>query len=636
MSEVVAVRTNQAVSNKKAAWKAAHADQQWKIFTDLDTQDEAEMLQLAVFLQTLMEHVPGIQANTRQSSRHLEGPDELEDDEGVVQLSSISINGGRQISGDIQDFALPKGNLTPELAEQIVEVYRQGGRLSEKSVQKILRLAYRRLKTAPNTTKLHIGPGERLTVVGDIHGQLPDLLHILDESGMPSATNKYVFNGDFVDRGPHGVEVICILLALNAAMPDWVVLNRGNHEDHAICCVYGFQRECKEKYRNDLIFGMFVEVFRYIPLVTVANDQLLVIHGGLFHDEDVEISVLDEIDRTDYVPKPAVPYPLVLQGLDAEGQRREYLKQLQRDALWSDPQPQNGNAPNPRGAGVVFGPDVTRRFLQRNNLAMVIRSHECVRTGFELPYPGDDEPILATIFSASNYGGSGNEGAYMVFTTNPVPDCTAIGTMFYKTFHYKTADTFRSLEATNQTSLHGLVLKRRAQLYHEFQKVDTEGTGLVTKQQWADIMLAVTEVQIRWTGTLSVIMPDDAIVDDKIDYHKFLQTFHLKMQRSGKDEADLMMDAMYANRAKLEAIFHFFDTDGNGTISREEFRTGCDFLNQTIPADLQLKDYDHILDMMDFDANNEIDINEFFEVFRIIDAKDGSVDGNLDLAKQHK
>ena len=113
---------------------------------------------------------------------------------------------------------------------------------------------------------------------------------------------------------------------------------------------------------------------------------------------------------------------------------------------------------------------------------------------------------------------------------------------------------------------------------------------------------------------MSVIVPDDAIIDDDIDYHKFLQTFHLKLQRSGRDESDVMMDALYANRSKLEAIFHFFDTDGNGTISREEFRTGCDFLNQTIPADLQLKNYDHILDMMDFDANNEIDINEFFEV----------------------
>ena len=87
----------------------------------------------SVYLDNVLdptEHVPGIQDTTTQSSRHLEGTDDLDDDESVVQLSSISINGARQISGDIQDFALPKGNLTPELAEQIVEVYRQGGRVS--------------------------------------------------------------------------------------------------------------------------------------------------------------------------------------------------------------------------------------------------------------------------------------------------------------------------------------------------------------------------------------------------------------------------------------------------------------------------------------------------------------------------
>jgi len=74
------------------------------------------------------------------------------------------------------------------------------------------------------------------------------------------------------------------------------------------------------------------------------------------------------------------------------------------------------------------------------------------------------------------------------------------------------------------------------------------------------------------------------------------------------------MDAMYAQRTKLEAIFHYFDRDGNGTISRSEFHQGCNLLNTTLPPEQQLTDYDHILDLMDFDQSDSIDINEFFEV----------------------
>lgn len=100
-------------------------------------------------------------------------------------------------------------------------------------------------------------------------GQLSDLLHIIDSCGMPSAQNRYLFNGDFVDRGAYGVEVMCVLLALHAAMPEYVTLNRGNHEDYAICTAYGFQLECYEKY-GELMFGMFVEVFQVIiPLAAV-------------------------------------------------------------------------------------------------------------------------------------------------------------------------------------------------------------------------------------------------------------------------------------------------------------------------------------------------------------------------------
>lgn len=53
--------------------------------------------------------------------------------------------------------------------------------------------------------------------------------------------------------------------------------------------------------------------------------------------------------------------------------------------------------PNPRGAGILFGPDITAHFLDYNDLSMVVRSHECVEEGFDLPFEDDMEDSCATV-----------------------------------------------------------------------------------------------------------------------------------------------------------------------------------------------------------------------------------------------
>jgi len=121
-----------------------------------------------------------------------------------------------------------------------------------------------------------------LKIVGDIHGQYCDLLRLFEYGGFPPEAN-YLFLGDYVDRGPNGLETICLLLAYKIKYPENFFMLRGNHESAAINRIYGFYEECKERY-GVKVWKSFNDVFNCLPLGAIIEDKILCIHGGLSPD----------------------------------------------------------------------------------------------------------------------------------------------------------------------------------------------------------------------------------------------------------------------------------------------------------------------------------------------------------------
>ena len=110
-------------------------------------------------------------------------------------------------------------------------------------IEQIIAEAEALLRAEPNVLTID-GP---VTIVGDIHGQFDDLLEIFRISP-PPPHQKFLFLGDYVDRGYKSIECVVHLLELKIRYPGSVFLLRGNHETRAITQVYGFCDECLRKF----------------------------------------------------------------------------------------------------------------------------------------------------------------------------------------------------------------------------------------------------------------------------------------------------------------------------------------------------------------------------------------------------
>lgn len=215
-----------------------------------------------------------------------------------------------------------------------------------------------------------------ITICGDIHGQFFDLTEKLFPLGGEIATSRYLFLGDFVDRGNHSVETIALLLCYKIRFPANITLIRGNHESRNTTLTYGFYDEILQKYGNVNIWHIINDVFDLFPISAVVSEKIFAVHGGLSPD----LPYIDSI-RTLY--------------------RREEVPQIgpKCDLMWSDPEEIDGWAVNPRGSGWIFGESIVSEFCHLNEISIVVRSHQLAEEGYKIWF----EDNFVTVWSAPNY-----------------------------------------------------------------------------------------------------------------------------------------------------------------------------------------------------------------------------------------
>jgi serine/threonine protein phosphatase 1 len=140
-------------------------------------------------------------------------------------------------------------------------------------------------------------------VIGDVHARLKLLDQLIRDVPWDIKTDKIVFLGDLIDRGPDAREVVDRVLELADANPNVVVL-RGNHEQMLLDCLdyqdlqwlipenggirtlesYGFNLTMLEDISDIQIPEDHEQFFRSLPFFH-EDEQAIYVHAGLIPGE---------------------------------------------------------------------------------------------------------------------------------------------------------------------------------------------------------------------------------------------------------------------------------------------------------------------------------------------------------------
>jgi diadenosine tetraphosphatase ApaH/serine/threonine PP2A family protein phosphatase len=237
-------------------------------------------------------------------------------------------------------------------------------------------------------------PSGEALVVGDLHGDLASLTYILNDSGFTRKMAEHkdalvVFLGDYGDRGEFSTEVYYTVLKLKLAFPEQVVLLRGNHEGpkDLMASPHDLPVQFQARFKENWTAAYYKvrELFPCLYNAVLVEKRYLMVHGGLS--------------------------PQITSAQDlASASRTHPEKEFLEDLLWSDPNDTVKSVLySPRGAGKLFGKNVTAKVLRKLEVKVLIRGHEPCKEGFKVNHDGK----VLTLFSRKGAPYFNAHGAYL-------------------------------------------------------------------------------------------------------------------------------------------------------------------------------------------------------------------------------
>uniref|UniRef100_G1RF32 Serine/threonine-protein phosphatase n=1 Tax=Nomascus leucogenys TaxID=61853 RepID=G1RF32_NOMLE len=531
------------------------------IFQSIEYADEQSQMQLSTFFSFMLENYTH-KEELELRNQSLESEQDMRDRRDYVDLIDVpdSYNGPR--------LQFP---LTCTDIDLLLEAFKEQQILHAHYVLEVLFETKKLLKQMPNFTHIQTSPSKEVTICGDLHGKLDDLFLIFYKNGLPSERNPYVFNGDFVDRGRNSIEILMILCVSFLVYPNDLHLNRGNHEDFMMNLRYGFTKEILHKYKlhGKRILQILEELYAWLPIGTIIDDEVLVIHGGI--SETTDLNLLHRVERN-------------------------------------------------KMKSVLIPPTETSRDhdtdSKHNKVGVTFNAHGRIKTnGSPIEHLTKREwEQVVTIFSASNYYEEGsNRGAYIKLCSGTTP----------RFFQYQVtkATCFQPLRQRVHTMensaikiLRERVISRKSDLTRAFQLQDHRKSGKLSVSQWAFCMENILGLNLPWRSLSSNLVNIDQ--NGNVEYMSSFQNIHI--EKPVQEAHSTLVETLYRYRSDLEIIFNAIDTDHSGLISMEEFRAMWKLFSSHYSVLIDDSQVNKLANIMDLNKDGSIDFNEFLKAFYVV------------------